>query len=377
MNQFGRQFLGQIPLVLGPSSWGAGMVGGFVPTGPCPPGTFMDEDGRCRPRVTMGQSALEYFDVPLGAFPVPWGMGCGPGEVQDSAGRCVPDTYYMGQQMVREGGALEHYDVPLGAFPVPWGAMCPDGQVRNAAGECVPDTYRMGQAAPSPQSGCERTAEGGYRCPDGTYLPPSKCSVPIQAVPPSGGFPWLPVAAGAAAVGAGALLLAGARRRLGATAFEASYPEVAAKLGDYAARINSERAADAFNFQQLTIAGKRRLDLVEASKALASNLVEQNRKWEATHSNPDQLAAAQAAVDQNGVDTAAAAQEIQTYRDAINQNQANIQAWLSHATAAIASLPAEYQPEAKAIIEECFKGPSAPPSMQGRIPTVKLGLARF
>ena len=371
-----RMFLGQVPLVLGPSSWGAGMVGNYTPGMPCPPGTFMDENAVCRPRVTMGQGALEYFDVPLGAFPVPWGMGCGPGEVQDSAGRCVPDTYRMGQQqMVREGGALEHYDVPLGAFPVPWGAMCPDGQVRNAAGECVPDTYRMGQAAPSPQSGCERTAEGGYRCPDGTYIPPSKCAVPIQAAAPSGGFPWLPVAAGAAAVGAGALLLAGARRELGATALEESYPEAASKLGDYAARINSERAADAFNFQQLSAAGKKRQDLVSASKDLAANLAEQNRRWEASHSNPDQLAAAQAAVDQNNADTAAAAQDVQTYRDAINTNQANIQAYLSNANALISSLPAEMQADAKAIIESCFKQ-----SLQGRIsrtPTAPLMRGRF
>jgi len=369
-----RQFLGQVPLVLGPSSWGAGMVGGYAAApGGCPPDTFMDEDGRCRPRVTMG-GILEYYDVPLGAFPVPWGMGCGTGEVQAPDGSCVPDTYHMmGQQMVREGGALEHYDVPLGAFPVPWGAMCPDGQVRNAAGECVPDTYRMGQAAPSPQSGCERTAEGGYRCPDGTYLPPSKCAVPIQAAAPSGGFPWLPVAAGAAAVGAGALLLAGARRELGATALEEAYPEVASKLADYAARINSERAADAFNFQQLTAAGKRRQDLVEASRGLAANLAEQNRRWEASHSNPDQLAAAQAAMDQNQVDTAAAAQEVQTYRDAINLNQANIQSWLSYANAAIASLPAELQADAKAVIESCFRQ-----SLQGRrTPTAPLMRGRF
>jgi len=368
MTQFRRQFLGQVPLVLGPSSWGAGMVGGLPYAGPCPPGTFTDENGLCRPRVTMGHGVLEYYDVPLGAFPVPWGMGCGDGMVQAPDGSCVPDTYHMGQRTVREGGALEQFDVPLGAFPVPWGAMCPDGQVRNGLGECVPDTYRMGQAVPP---GCERTQEGGYRCPDGTYISPEKCSIKAEA--PSGGFPWLPVAAGAAVVGAGALLLAGARARLGATALEASYPEVAAKLGEYAARINSERAADAFNFQQLSIAGKRRLDLVEASKAIAENLADQNRRWEASHQNADALAAAQAAFDQNQADTSAAAQEVQTYRDAINQNQANIQSWLSYANAAISSLPAELQGEAKAIIDECFKGPA----MQGGMRARTLRIARF
>jgi hypothetical protein len=85
----------------------------------------------------MGQNILEYFDVPLGAFPVPWGAGCATGEIRDKDGNCVPDTHQMGQaQVAREGGSLKYFDVPLGAFPVPWNMPCQPGETRDEDGEC-------------------------------------------------------------------------------------------------------------------------------------------------------------------------------------------------------------------------------------------------
>lgn len=51
-----KRFLGQVPLVLGPGSWGfPGMMppGGMpAPAPACPTGTVMAPDGRCRPTTT-------------------------------------------------------------------------------------------------------------------------------------------------------------------------------------------------------------------------------------------------------------------------------------------------------------------------------------
>jgi hypothetical protein len=48
-----KKNLGQMPLVLGPSSWGAGMTAsGPVPVPPCPTGSVRAPDGQCRPTTT-------------------------------------------------------------------------------------------------------------------------------------------------------------------------------------------------------------------------------------------------------------------------------------------------------------------------------------
>lgn len=284
MNGFKGSFMGQVPLVLGPSSWGAGMVSPN-PSAQCPEGTFMDENGTCRPRKTMGQA-----------------------------------------------------DKPT----------------------------------------CEPTAEGGYRCSDGTYLPPGCAAGSSQAVkanPPGGGFPYVTVGLVAAGIAAGVAVLAG--KKMGATALETRYPEASSKLSDYASRINSERAADAFNFQQYIAAGKKRQDLLFAQKDAEAALNAQQKRWEASHQNGDELAAAQAAVDKISGDLAAAAQDRQTYLDAMNTNQANIQSHYSNAMYLIGTLPEDFQADAKAIIEPCFKPAMKGPSMRGGMQVRPLVVARF
>ncbi|SRR5579871_4609978 len=372
-----RAFLGQVPLVLGPSSWGAPMAAAAAAPSPdCSPGYWRDQNGACRPKVTMGQGVLEYFDVPLGAFPVPWGMGCPTGQVRDSHGNCVPDTYHMGQsqQMTREGSVLQHFEVPLGAMPVPWNLPCMPGEVRNQDGVCGPDTgAMMGQALP-PQ--CEKTPEGGTRCADGTYTPPQGGTIKAEA--PSGGFPWVPVAVGAGAIAAGAALLAGSRRRLGqdfsslAPNVATAFPTQFGQLADYAAKIDSERAADAFNFQQYVNASKKRYDLLFKQKDAQAALDAANAQWERAHNNADQLQAAQAAVDSISSDLASAAQDVQTYRDAEKVNQDNIASYRGSAEAVIGDLPGDVQAEARKIIDSY---PSS--SMQGGLRAAPLMRGRF
>lgn len=48
--------LGQVPLVLGPGSWGfPGLLPAQAPARlSCPAGTFVDVNGLCRPRTAMG-----------------------------------------------------------------------------------------------------------------------------------------------------------------------------------------------------------------------------------------------------------------------------------------------------------------------------------
>lgn len=67
-----NSFLGQVPLVLGPGSWGfPGLVPGAAPQGPaCPPGTFMADDGTCRPRTTQ-EGAPRTSQVPMFLTAVP------------------------------------------------------------------------------------------------------------------------------------------------------------------------------------------------------------------------------------------------------------------------------------------------------------------
>ena len=369
MNGFSRNFMGQVPLVARPGASTPVMVPTYAQQAPgCPPDTWRDENGWCRPRKTMGDNVLEYFDVPLGAFPVPWNMGCQPGEERSEDGVCKPK-----KQM---GDVLEYFDVPLGAFPVPWNMSCPTGEHMTQNGVCVankpknqmgiipgiafgtvfeykeddPIEYydvrlagsgrRMGQEKPT----CEKTAEGGYRCSDGTYLPPgcaAGSSQTVKAAPPSTSNAWPYVVGGLVAAGAvGAIAVLG-RTSIGATAFESTYPEVYSKLNDYAARISSERASDAFNFQQYIAATKKHQDLVLSSKDAEAALATQEQRWEAAHQNADALQAAQTAVDQINGGLASSAADAQTYRTAIDTNQANISAYYSNAQDLIASLPAD------------------------------------
>ncbi len=117
---------------------------------------------------------------------------------------------------------------------------------------------------------CEKTPEGGTRCADGTYTPPEGGGK-IKAEPPAGNFPWLPVAVGAGAIAAGVALLGASRRRMGqdfsslAPNVATAYPAQFSQLADYAAKIDSERAADAFNFQQY-VAASIQNKLISASQ---------------------------------------------------------------------------------------------------------------
>lgn len=110
-----RAFLGQVPLVLGPGSWGfPGMLPPSIP--PCPAGTFMDEDGFCRPTVALGRggggggggahggfaggfgghggfAGHGGFSRPVfrGRWNAPYESGfCGPEEVLGADGNCYP-----------------------------------------------------------------------------------------------------------------------------------------------------------------------------------------------------------------------------------------------------------------------------------------------
>lgn len=282
MNGFQRSFMGQVPLVLGPSSWGAGM---FPPPyyggAGCPEGTFMDENGMCRPRVTMGQAE---------------------------------------------------------------------------------------------RPTCEKTEEGGYRCSDGTYLPPG-CAPgspqTVKAAPPPSDFPYLTVGLVAAGAAGALALLAG--KRMGVTALETEYPRVVEQLRDYASKIESERAADAFNFQQYSAASKKRLDLVFAQKAAEEELAKQERIWEQAHRNQDELVAATQAAERIRGELAAAAEERDIYQRAIQSNQQNISIYIQNATVAIQGLPPEFQAEARAIIFPCPK----PPGMNGSLRARPLMGGRF
>lgn len=71
-----RSFMGQVPLVLGPGSWG--FPGALPNTAPqtqflCPPGTFITEDGACRPLVVregglQEQRRMQAFPIFPGLF---------------------------------------------------------------------------------------------------------------------------------------------------------------------------------------------------------------------------------------------------------------------------------------------------------------------
>lgn len=65
------RFLGQVPLVLGPGSWGfPGVLPAAAPASQfiCPPGTFMTADRACRPNMVsegnlIGQPPFQTFPV--------------------------------------------------------------------------------------------------------------------------------------------------------------------------------------------------------------------------------------------------------------------------------------------------------------------------
>lgn len=299
--------------------------------------------GMQAPQFAMGQVRFvrpgpvgTYFSVPNGAFPVPWG----PEDERELAGRQL-------------GIVGTDFEVPNGAFPVPWG---PDEE--RPADE-------LGQAAPGVT--CETTPEGGLRCSDGTYHPPGCPSSPgaqgtVRAAPggapPDGGFPVVPVAIAAAAAGGALLLLAG-NRRLGA--LNDAYPTQYEQLTRIASNITAERAADAYNFAQYQQARKRSLDLVFAIKDAETNLAQQERLWEQAHRNMEALQAAQQTFDRLTQEKSTVDQEAADYRARVESNAQNILTYRGNADAIIAGLPAEFQTEARRLIDPCFKGPA----MQG------------
>jgi hypothetical protein len=242
------------------------------------------------------------------------------------------------------------------------------GQIPLVAGR---SPWRLGQA---PGVTCEPTPEGGQRCSDGTYLPPGCAqgsSKTVQAQAP-GGFPVVPVAiAAAAVVGAGALLLAGGR--MGATELETNYPGQTGRLQDLAKKITDERAADAYNFQLLTQTGARRLALVDAQGKAEAALAQQQKIWETSHRNADELAAAQAASDKIGQEIGQAQADIDSYRSFVNTNAQNISQFREEADGIIASLPAEWQTQAHQIIDPCW----APGRSMGAPRSQMVRLSRF
>lgn len=222
----------------------------------------------------------------------------------------------------------------------------------------------LGQGS-SPE--CETTPEGGLRCANGTYYPKGcapTSGAGIQAAPPAPGSIVPLVAVGVAAAAAGAyLLMSGHRHEMGdPLAFEETYPEAAAQLRKIADKINSERANDAYYFAKYIDASKRRQELVFVEDAAQKALAEQERIWSASHKNPEQYQAAQAAYDQAVSQKAQAAQEMQENRDGINLAAQNVLVHRNNAEAVISQLPVEIQAEAWRIIDPCsFK----PAGMQG------------
>ncbi len=224
---------------------------------------------------------------------------------------------------------------------------------------------QLGQVAP----GCEPTPEGGYRCPDGTYLPPgckpgSGNSISASAPTPGGNLPLI-IGGLAAVAGAGYLLLAGHKHRMGAepTTFESSYPEVFGQLSSIADKINGERANDAYFFGKYIEASKARQDLALAEITAQQTLAAQEKIWNATHNNAAEYQAAQAALDKISADKGQALQDMQTNRDGINQAAQNILSLRSNAEAIVSQLPSDTQSQAWRLIDPCaFKAPG----MSGR-----------
>jgi hypothetical protein len=136
-------------------------------------------------------------------------------------------------------------------------------------------------------------------------------------------------------------------------AFENAYPEAAAQLTSIADKINSERANDAYFFSKYIEASKRRQDLVFVEGNAEKVLAEQERIWNATHSNSEAFLAAQAAYDKAVSDKAFAAEQMKDTRDGINTVAYNILTLRSKAEAVISQLPAEAQSQAWKLIDPC------------------------
>jgi len=224
------------------------------------------------------------------------------------------------------------------------------------------DGARLGQVAP----GCEPTPEGGYRCPDGTYLPPGcgqGSASAVQAAPPgSASFPIVPVALAVAAAGAVGYLALSGRRSLGLEVPEALAPAFE-RLDQLATSIKAERAADAWNFSQYLEKNKAALDLLEKERIAEQDLAKQSKVWETSHRNADELQAAQALLDAIQSQRNNLKAEAGDFRLRIDQNAQNVVNLRGQALALIDSLPDEYKEDARKKIEPCFKNPV----MQGRL----------
>lgn len=283
------------------------------------------------PVVNLG-GVLKYFDVPTGAFPVPWGPEKEDEERKRRRMGVIPAIAFGYPFDIKEDDPIEYVDVRL---------------------------VGMGQAAGVT---CEDTPEGGKRCSDGTYHPPGCPTTPgtgIQAAPPSGGIPVFPLAVAGVAAAAGAIFLLSGRR-MGAepAAFETSYPEAAAELHKIADNLNRERSNDAYYFQKYIDASKRRLGLVSDQGNAEKALAEQQRIWESAHRNADQLAAAQANYDRITAELQAAGAERDENKTGMDYAQRNIATYRNNADVVISGLPPEAQDDARRIIDPCYKGPA-------------------
>jgi hypothetical protein len=141
------------------------------------------------------------------------------------------------------------------------------------------------------------------------------------------------------------------------------YDKMQRELVLLASSITAERAADAFNFSQYQAALRKRQDLVFAERDAEARLREQERLWDATHRNMEQLAAAQAEVDRIAAEKNAAAEEAAMYRQRVEQNAKNILAYREKAAFLIAGLPEDLKDEARRIIDPCY--PATPTAMKG------------
>lgn len=224
----------------------------------------------------------------------------------------------------------------------------------------------LGQNLPT----CEPTAEGGQRCADGTYLPPG-CSTgspeTLQGKPLVSDFPVVPVALAVAGIAAAGALLMSGPRRMGAEVPTAAFDH----LDRIGSAIRSEREADAFNFSQYQSKMKENYDLLEKERQAEINLREQNRIWEASHRNLDELQAAQATLDTITSQRAGVKAEAEEYRQRVERNAQNVVSLRQEAAQVIAGVPPEYKTEGWRKIDPCAK--AAPMAMQGPV----LGRGRF
>ena len=228
---------------------------------------------------------------------------------------------------------------------------------KNSAwsGQPVQPAKRLAQAAGVT---CEPTPEGGLRCSDGTYHPPG-CqkgdpATTIQGSPSAA--PIWPYIAAAGVIAAGAAIALSGRRSMGIVpTLENSYPAVAADLRALAGKINGERAADSWNFSQMQEAVKNRLSLLSAAKGAEERLKNEEMIWEKTHRNADTLQAATAEVERLVSEISAALAKADEYRGYVTANAAAVVRYRTEADSIIAGLPAEFQTDARIVIDPCYK----------------------